>query len=242
MLTARRHDRSSPRHTESTFRRRLASMALAVAIEVLLILAFLGLNNRSQPPRFQGGPTLSIFDVSPEAKSAARASPRVRRTATAAKTPARPAPTPPKLPPRKSDILLLPMSGEELASADIAHLGSNAPDAGGGAGAGDSARVGTAPNGEPLYAAEWYREPTRTEVTGYLPKTMPDGGGSGLVACKTAERFHVEDCVELGSDPPGSRLAAAVRQAAWQFLVRPPRVGGKSLIGTWVRIRIDYLP
>ena len=108
-------------------------------------------------------------------------------------------------------------------------------------GAGDSARVGTAPNGEPLYAAEWYREPTRQEIAGYLPKTMPDGGGSGLVACKTAERFHVEDCVELGSDPPGSRLAGAVRQAAWQFLVRPPRVGGKSLIGTWVRIRIDYL-
>ena len=105
---------------------------------------------------------------------------------------------------------------------------------------GDSEQVGTGPNGEPLYAAEWYREPTNAQLGAYLPKTMPEGGGWGMVACRTAPRFRVEDCVELGQGPPGSHLAGAVRQAAWQFLVRPPRVGGKSLVGTWVRIRIDY--
>jgi protein TonB len=101
--------------------------------------------------------------------------------------------------------------------------------------------VGTAPDGQPLYAAEWYREPTNTELAGYLPKTMPDGGGWGIIACKTAPRFRVTDCVELGQGPAGSHLAGAVRQAAWQFLVRPPRIGGKSLVGEWVRIRVDYL-
>jgi protein TonB len=109
-----------------------------------------------------------------------------------------------------------------------------------GRGPGDSAIVGTAPNGEPLYAAEWYREPTNQELSTYMPRRMPDGGGWGMVACRTAERYRVTDCVELGQAPSGSHLAGAVRQAAWQFLVRPPRVGGKPMIGEWVRIRIDY--
>jgi protein TonB len=108
-------------------------------------------------------------------------------------------------------------------------------------GPGDSERVGTAPNGQPLYAAEWYREPTNQELSTYLPPRMPDGGGWGLVACKTIARYHVDDCVELGNSPPGSHLASAVRQAAWQFLVRPPRKGGREMVGEWVRIRIDYL-
>jgi protein TonB len=71
-----------------------------------------------------------------------------------------------------------------------------------------------------------------------LPRNAPDGWG--LIACKTIPGNRVDDCVELGNSPPGSHLASAVRQAAWQFRVRPPRKGGKAMIGEWVRIRIEY--
>ena len=223
--------------------RRALSFALAIAIEILLLLAFLTINFRDrEKPKFEGG-RLTTFDVANDKQDSARSA--QKQTETVIKLPPRPVPQIPKpkieLPPRKLDML--EVSKEFLETSDIAKLGSNAPGYSPNASRGspgDSERVGTAPNGEPLYAAQWYREPTNQELSAYLPKNMPDGGGWGLVACKTAPRFKVEDCVELGNSPPGSRLAGAVRQAAWQFLVRPPRVGGKSLVGTWVRIRIDY--
>ena len=224
--------------------RRALSFALALAIEVLLLLAFLTINFRDKArPEFQGG-RLTTFDLSAEQEQDSTSS--ARKQVQPEKQPPRPVPPIPRpkiqLPPRP--LPMLEVSKEFLESADISKLGSNAPGYSGkmaaGNSPGDSARVGTAPNGEPLYAAEWYREPTNQELDTYLPKNPPEGGGWGLLASKTAPRFKVEDCEELGQSPPGSHLAGAVRQAAWQFLVRPPRVGGKSLVGTWVRIRIDY--
>jgi periplasmic protein TonB len=223
---------------ETPLRRRVSGFALAVAIELLLLLAFLTIDFRDRPkPEFKGG-SISTFDLAASQDKAAKSEQQAAATRPPVR-PERPAVKPRiVLPPRPLD--LLPMSREELEASDIAKLGSNAPGAAlaeGGA-PGDSERVGTGPNGEPLYAAEWYREPTNQELSAYMPKHLYEDGW-GMVACKTVARFHVEDCVELGQTP-GSHLAGAVRQAAWQFLVRPPRVGGKSLVGTWVRIRIDY--
>jgi protein TonB len=244
------HYASSTARERPSLSRRTASFLLALAIEILLLLAFFTLNFREKTSEFQGG-TLSTFDISAESEQDRSASPQNKHDEQVAETkPPRPVPPVPKpivkLPTPNLDML--EVTREVYQAADISKLGSNAPgyvksaDAGsaGGSSAGDSERVGTAPDGQPLYAAEWYREPTHTELGAYLPKTMPEGGGTGLIACKTAPRFRVTDCVELGQDPPGSHLAGAVRQAAWQFLVRPPRVGGKSMIGEWVRIRIDY--
>ena len=102
----------------------------------------------------------------------------------------------------------------------------------------DSQRVGTAPNGEPLYAAKWYREPTRQELAGYLSTaTAPS---AALIACRTVPDWRVEDCQLLAENPAGSNIGRAVLAAAWQFKVRPARIGGRSQVGSWVRIRIDY--
>jgi protein TonB len=143
----------------------------------------------------------------------------------------------PAVPPdRPLDLIVL--SKAEMAAADIAKLGTAA---GGGtavAASDDSPVVGRGPRGETLYAAEWAREPTDAELGGYLPRNAPDG--YGLVACKTIPHNRVEDCIELENYPRGSRLASAVRQAAWQFRVKPPRKNGQPMIGEWVSIRIDY--
>lgn len=112
------------------------------------------------------------------------------------------------------------------------------PDTGGSNVGSDSQRVGTASNGAPLYAARWYREPTRQEMSGYL--STASGPGTALIACRTVPNFRVEDCELLGESPQGSQIGRAVLAAAWQFRVRPARIGGQSQVGSWVRIRIDY--
>ena len=107
-----------------------------------------------------------------------------------------------------------------------------------GSAGGDTARVGTAPGGQPLYAAAWYRKPLDSELAGYL--STASGPGWGLIACRTVPDYRVEDCVGLDEYPQGSQILRAVLAAAWQFRVRPPRLGGTPQVGEWVRIRIDY--
>ncbi len=111
------------------------------------------------------------------------------------------------------------------------------PDAGRRA-ASDSEIVGTAPDGSPLYAARWFREPTRQEMAGYL--STVEAPAWALIACKTAPRWEVVDCVPIEQYPPRSNIMNAVLAATWQFQVRPPRRGNESLVGSWVRIRISY--
>jgi periplasmic protein TonB len=223
--------------------RRLSGFALALAINIglLLVLMTLGVI----PPPSQRSMSGIVVDLIPEQRSASPTTSQrleIQRPHVEAN---KPVPKPPRIilpvkptivPPPKpatKESPWLEMSSADMAAADISKL----PKAGSGGG-GDSEVIGRGPNGEAMYAAEWAREPTDAELAGYLPKNAPDG--YGLIACKTAPQNRVEDCIELENSPPGSHLASAVRQAAWQFKVRPPRKGGRPLIGSWVRIRIDY--
>ena len=140
---------------------------------------------------------------------------------------------------------IIPVSPQEMRSFDLSNLPKR-PKAPAGPvigpayspAFGDSKRVGTAPNGQPMYAAAWYREPTDQELRGYL--STAQGPAWGLITCKTVADYRVEDCIGLDEYPEGSHMLRSVLAAAWQFKVRPPRVNGVSQVGDWVRIRIEY--
>jgi protein TonB len=235
--------RLSAPYEQSSPRRRAIGLALALAVNVALLLALLTLGIIPTPGKKDS--TALVVDLVAEGERspapAHQAEPKRQDQPVQHAAPQRPTPKlPPIVLPVKPTIAapppapwLIELSSADMAAGDIA----NAPRAQSGS-AGDSEAVGRAPNGELLYAAEWAREPTNAELGGYLPRNAPDG--FGLIACKTIANNRVDDCIEIANDPPGSHLASAVRQAAWQFRVRPPRKNGRPLLGSWVRIRIDY--
>ena len=224
--------RSAPAWDATSLRGRGSGLGLALAVTLVILLALLrsgALLDRSRVPG-----TALVVDLLPAPEEKAAASPNIAKAA----PPPRPKAAPPKPPlavPRPLDMLVL--TREEFAAADISKL-ARAPSPTRGA-ENDSEAIGRAPNGEVLYSAEWARRPTDVELSGYLPRNAPEGWG--LVACRTIPGHRVEDCIELENYPAGSRLAGAVRQAAWQFRVRPPRKNGRELVGAWVQIRIEYL-
>ncbi len=145
---------------------------------------------------------------------------------------------PPEQPP--SPFPFLTLNRDQMAASDIGKMEGKTGAAGAETqGPALAQGPGEGPGGVQLYPAEWYREPTDAEIGAYRPAGSP-GNGWGEVACKTIERYHVENCQQLGESPLGSGYARAVRQAAWQFQVLPPRVNGKPQVGAWVRIRITY--
>jgi protein TonB len=215
--------------------RRASGLVLALAVNFGLLLVLLTLGIRPLPEPKPSNAT--VVDMLPESHSAKQSTAAAKPSKNALKPPpivlpVKPTIIPPPTSPKPRSQPWIEMSGAELAAADLRNLPKPAP------GEGDSEEVGKGPHGETLYAAEWAREPTDAELAGYIPRNAPDGWG--LVACKTIPGNRVEDCIELGQSPAGSHLASAVRQAAWQFRVRPPRKGGKPLVGEWVRIRIEY--
>lgn len=142
---------------------------------------------------------------------------------------------------------VIPMTSQEFAQSDIstkASISGNGGNSGGGKGtgddSGDASGNGAGPGGERLYNAEWYIRPKEHELDPYLPHGVSPGEW-GEVACKMLPQFRVEDCRELAASP-GSDLARALRQAAPNFRVLPPRIGGRPQIGVWVRIHWEIVP
>lgn len=219
---------------------RIAAFFLALAVSALIVIMLLRLG--ALPPRITDLDSKPIVVELLKAAGMQHAHPRAVARPKRASTPIKPPPIPPPL---ASKLNMLVLSHEDFAAADISRLPSHPADAAAGdsSGQADSASAsgpGEGPHGERLYNAEWYREPSHAELATYLPAGRGEDADWGMIACRTIERYHVDDCEELGESPSGSGLARALREAAWQFLVRPPRVGGRTMVGAWVRIKFTF--
>ena len=249
------------RYRASAGRRPIALM-LTIAIQALVLLLLLRVAP-TIPFVDKVGDSLSTFNVSPDDEPAPAAAPEEAASESApaetATVPVEVREQPPErieTPPVPSPAALpwIELTRDQMASTDTAVRPPRPAPSAARAGppaatygpvgnargrSGDSERVeGSGPNGEPLYAASWYRRPYPDELRGFLSTAR--GPGWGLIACRTVADFRVEDCVEVGESPQGSNIARAVLAAAWQFRVRPPQIGGRAQVGEWVRIRIDY--
>ncbi|MBC2777987.1 hypothetical protein [Parasphingopyxis marina] len=226
--------------------RRATGFALAILVEALLLLFLLTLN-QSNPPVEETVTRITRFALNPNPEpDNAPPEPSAQGAQPTQPEEALPQPQPDAAPPERVPPALLPFTRRQMADTDIATIPSRRP-ATPSAPVGppppavpaDTPRMGgSGPNGEPLYAAAWYREPTNGELAGYLSTSR--GPGWGLIACRTVAEYRVEDCVLVDEYPRGSNIGRSVLAAAWQFRVRPPRIGGRSMVGTWVGIRIDY--
>jgi protein TonB len=224
-------------------RHRAGVLGLTLLVElvfVLIVIAFGG--SKVRDAILPSSPTQIVFVPNPAAPPPSP--PQQRRAAEKAPPrptpPARvPKPPPPVLP--RAALPYIPMSKLDLAASDISKLGTaaGAPAATSGAAAGTGAAVGAGPGGVTLYNAEWVVEPSDAQLRTFLPRTV-EAGSWALIACQTIAHNQVENCAQLGESPRGSGLAKAMRLAAWQFRVRPPRIDGKPMVGAWVRIRIDF--
>ena len=225
---------------------RAGAMALTLLVYALLIALMLIFRNA--PPRnLQTEARLTTIlptppKPKPPVKPKLNPSPRLAKFL-GVQSERPPAPAPPLLPDEPAPAIIAPII--ELPSLALAEAGpSSAPGQSAQAGAGDGQLGGgmsftAGSGGMPLSKAEWFRDPTYDELRRYLPANAP-GKGWGLIACRTMSKYRVTDCEILGESPRGSGYAKAARDAAHQYMVKPPRINGKAQIGAWVSIRINY--
>lgn len=239
------------------FGARAIAIALALLVELLLALLLLTIAPKILNPPEETVP-MATFGVSPEPESApeppsdarpaaARPQPADQPQPREADTPpppdpvvAEPAPEPPVLLDiplgRMPDLAAIPRRPSAAPAAPARRIaGPPAP----GPNPGDTRRVeGRGPNGEPLYAASWFRKPYDSEIRGYLSTARAPGWAT--IACRTVADYRVDSCVLVDEYPDGAQIGRAWLAAAWQFRVRPPRLRGQYQVGEWVRIHIDY--
>lgn len=242
--------RTSAYRARSSAGSRVVSATLSIAIAALILLALLRLSGILPPSEVGNGRPLATFDVRSNGVSAQRPTrektrqQQTRKAAAQERAPARRAVVP--QPPAPTPPLVLPgvmvLSQADYAASDLGRIKGTAPtrssDTDETSQTADAAPIGRGPGNAAVYAGDWVRRPTAAEMNPYLSKRARTG--IGVVVCRTAPRNRVDDCREVGETPPGTGLAGTARQAAFQFLIRPPSIGGKPVIGAWVQITYDF--
>ena len=219
---------------------RVVSIMLALATTVLIALLMLAMGALVPGDNPTVGRLVAV-QIAPESASKVAHSHPATHHAAAPRSLRVPVPHPRVVTPPVAVTPFLKLSRQEFAASDISKLPRAGPDSGDGTSGKGPATYGPGdgPGGAHLYNAEWYREPSDAELGPYMSHANAPGEWA-TIACRMMEHYHVENCQELDESPPGSGLARALRLAAWQFLVRPPRVDGHVLIGSWVRIRFTF--
>jgi protein TonB len=231
----------------ATVRERAGAGTIAVALCVLLLWMLLRLGVLP-PLGLRGPPALTTLTLKGEGAERARTVHKAPRKAGGAPKPAARTPVvhPQTSPSPVPSLNVLHVGHDDLAALDLA-MATKHGDRGAGAAAGaeqdsaseDGSAGGGGQMGDSMAPVDWYRRPTHAEMATYLDSAHARAGW-GEVVCKTAPRYHVEDCQELG-ESPGSGIARALREAAWQFQVLPPRRNGEPIIGAKVRIHFDVI-
>lgn len=232
---------------------RATSFAISAALVALLIwmLIRMGLLPDVVPTGRVGAlTTINVQGDRPShaAARAIKATPK-HQTTTTARTKVTPPVPAPKVPPPPIPWNVIPMSHDDFVQSDIstkpnrsaerAAAGQGDQGADSGTGGGNDNGTGGGQQGDRLYKADWYpRPPSQAEMDFYTKHTAHIEGW-GEIACRTVPRWGVEDCRPLG-ETPGSGFARAMVDASWQFHVMPPRVNGKPMVGSWVRIHFDF--
>ena len=233
-------------------RRRGIGLGIALLLEALFIIAILSLSMRSGGPE-AGKKGLSTFSLEAEAESASADKSETETPVTKYQQrnfnppipkPLLPPVNPVKTPPPSPDFIKV--SKSEFDAMDLSKLPASGSAGSGeskGTGQGNKGMMGPGlgPGGAQLYPVAWLREPYDAELSPYLAavKRIPPGA-SADIACRMIENNRVENCQIIGENPRGTGLAQALRKAAWQFLVKPPRIDNKPQLGVWVRIHFDF--
>ncbi len=240
-----------PDWNRAELRKRGAGIAIALLLEALLIIAILSLSMQSAGTG-KGKRGLSAFTLEADSASADKSKSEAETPVTTkqqAVVPPIPKPllppvNPLRLPPPSPDFIKV--SKSEFDAMDLSKLPASGSAGAGeskGAGQGNKGMMGpgAGPGGVQLYPVAWLREPYDSELSPYLAavKRVPPGA-SADIACRMIEHNRVENCQIIGENPRGTGLAQALRKAAWQFLVKPPRIDNKPQLGVWVRIHFDF--